>query len=91
MPTRDEHVAAAEAIARDNPEWIPFRHSLALQHKDGRAWVRWSRGDSWHAFPSPGKQSPLRTRDGCATRSFRSPATAIRALGFSLATESTDA
>jgi hypothetical protein len=72
MRTREQHLAAAVRIARDNYGWA-WDGNL-LMHETGALVRLAGYGSTW------GKLSAFRTADA-----------AVRALGFSLATESTDA
>jgi hypothetical protein len=85
--TRDEQLAAAREIARLNPEWRQFPLADAFQHTGpdgGGAWIRFG-GSTWTAYRSAGWGELLRG-EAFRTRTFRSPAAAIRALGFDLLT-----
>lgn len=79
--TREEHIAAAERFARDNPEWK--RVGVSLIHLDASVVRPSVIGHGWLAFRSEER--------GSLPQYFASPAAAVLALGFSLAPESTDA
>jgi hypothetical protein len=85
--TREEQIAAARRIAEDNPEWIlrPWGdHAVHLRHCTGKAQVQPRGFGSWAAYRTGALfLTRLRTASGKA-RTFRSPAAAIRALGFTI-------
>lgn len=85
--TREEHVAAAEAVARDNPGWSWRWKDRTLLHAEGSAtvYIPTLRGGYWEAY-RPGQYKPV----GNVSR-FRSPAAALRAMGFTLATDTSHA
>lgn len=84
--TRAEQIAAAERVARDNREWqVISGLALRLRRKDtadtlilGRRKVTWAAYAAGHR----------RLRGPLRALTFRSPAAAIRALGFTLNDES---
>lgn len=81
--TREEQIAAAERIARENPEWTlalgPNRGDASLTHTTGAE--AWLCVDVWRAVAVPG--GTVRDKRG-RQRSFPKLAAACRALGFTL-------
>lgn len=87
MKTQEERRTEAEAIARANPEWRWDGVHLTHRGPPGAVVYLGGYGTRWRAW-----------KDGVGTlcgprgraSAFYSPTAAIRALGFSLAPESTD-
>lgn len=90
---RERQVREAEAIARRNPEWkvTTSEKHIAIRPANGR-WhpaVTCYGTHRWYAFDGRGR--PLKAAQMRVPRWFRSPAAAIRALGFTITEGEEDA
>lgn len=82
MPTREEHIREAERIARENPKWWTWDGERLNWHGGYHYVALNASGTTWtatHRF-----SGTLYNGRTCRIIRFRSPAAAIRALGFTI-------